>query len=381
MIKLAKMSQNKKAIVSVTNDLYTDQRVHKVCLFLESQGFSVVLVGRKRKSSKELPLRSYQTKRFNLFFEKGAKFYAEYNFRLFWYLMFKKVDVLVANDLDTLLANYLASKFKPTSRLVYDSHEYFTEVPELIHRKKVKQIWEAIEGWIFPKLKTIYTVNNSIAKLYADKYQKEIKIVRNIAPRWESNNLKSKQELGIPENKKLIVLQGAGINIDRGAEEAVQAMKWVENAVLMIVGDGDVVHQLKKYVIDNQLDLKVLFFDKHPYNEMMNFTYYADLGLTLDKPTNINYRYSLPNKVFDYIQAETPILATNLIEISRIVEEFKVGEVINEFTPENLAFVLNSLLNDESRLTVFKENCSKAAKVLNWENEMQVLKEIYLSID
>ena len=375
------MSHNKKAIVSVTNDLYTDQRVHKVCLFLESQGFSVVLVGRKRKSSKELPLRSYQTKRFNLFFEKGAKFYAEYNFRLFWYLMFKKVDVLVANDLDTLLANYLASKFKPTSRLVYDSHEYFTEVPELIHRKKVKQIWEAIEGWIFPKLKTIYTVNNSIAKLYADKYQKEIKIVRNIAPRWESNNLKSKQELGIPENKKLIVLQGAGINIDRGAEEAVQAMKWVGNAVLMIVGDGDVVHQLKKYVIDNQLDLKVLFFDKRPYNEMMNFTYYADLGLTLDKPTNINYRYSLPNKVFDYIQAETPIVATNLIEISRIVEEFKVGEVINEFTPENLAFVLNSLLNDESRLTVFKENCSKAAKVLNWENEMQVLKEIYLSID
>ena len=375
------MSKQKKVVVSVTNDLYTDQRVHKVCLFLESQGFLVVLVGRQRKSSKVLPLRSYQTKRFNLFFDKGAKFYAEYNFRLFWYLIFKKVDVLVANDLDTLLANYVASKLKPTSRLVYDSHEYFTEVPELIHRKKVKQIWESIEGWIFPKLKTIYTVNNSIAKLYTDKYQKEIKIVRNIAPSWEPKSLKSKQELGIPENKKLIVLQGAGINIDRGAEEAVQAMKSLENAVLMIVGDGDVVHQLKKYVIDNQLDLKVLFFDKRPYNEMMNFTYYADLGLTLDKPTNINYRYSLPNKVFDYIQAETPIVATNLIEISRIVEEFKVGEVINEFTPENLAFVLNSLLNDESRLTVLKENCSKAAKVLNWENEIQVLKEIYLSID
>lgn len=375
------MSKQKRAIVSVTNDLYTDQRVHKVCLFLESQGFSVTLVGRKRNLSKELSFRTYTTKRFNLLFDKGAKFYAEYNFRLFWYLMFKKVDVLVANDLDTLLANYLASKFKPTTRLVYDSHEYFTEVPELIHRKKVKQIWEGIEGWIFPKLKTIYTVNDSISKLYSNKYQKEIKIVRNIAPRWESNNLKSKQELGIPENMKLIVLQGAGINIDRGAEEAVQAMKWVENAVLMIVGDGDVVHQLKKYVIDNQLDLKVLFFDKRPYHEMMNFTYYADLGLTLDKPTNINYRYSLPNKIFDYIQAGTPIIGTNLIEISKIVNEYGVGEIIHEFTPENLAFVLNSLLNDESRLTVLKENCSKAAKVLNWENEMQVLKEIYLSVD
>lgn len=375
------MTKQKKAIVSVTNDLYTDQRVHKVCLFLESQGFSVLLVGRKRKSSKVLEPRTYKTKRVNLFFDKGAKFYAEYNFRLFWYLIFRKVDVLVANDLDTLLANYSVSKFKPFSRLVYDSHEYFTEVPELIHRKKVKQIWETIEAWIFPKLKTIYTVNNSIAKLYADKYQKEIKVVRNISPTWEPNNLKSKQELGIPENKKLIILQGAGINIDRGAEEAVQAMKLVENTVLMIVGDGDVVFQLKTYVIDNQLDDKVLFFDKRPYNEMMNFTYYADLGLTLDKSTNINYRYSLPNKVFDYIQAETPIIGTNLIEISKILSEYGVGEIIEEFTPENLALLINSLLNNESKLTDLKVNCSKARKVLNWESEIETLKEIYSFID
>ena len=375
------MTKQKKAIVSVTNDLYTDQRVHKVCLFLESQGFSVILVGRKLKSSKILEPRTYKTKRFNLFFDKGAKFYAEYNFRLFWYLIFRKVDVLVANDLDTLLANYSVSKFKPFSRLVYDSHEYFTEVPELIHRKKVKQIWETIEAWIFPKLKTIYTVNSSIAKLYADKYQKEIKVVRNISPSWEPVNLKSKKELGIPENKNLIILQGAGINIDRGAEEAIQAMTLVENTVLMIVGDGDVVFQLKTYIIDNQLVDKVLFFDKRPYNEMMNFTYYADLGLTLDKPTNINYRYSLPNKVFDYIQAETPIIGTNLIEISKILSEYGVGEIIEEFTPENLALLINSIFSSESKLANLKANCSKARKVLNWESEIEILKEIYSSID
>ena len=174
------MAKQKKAIVSVTNDLYTDQRVHKVCLFLENQGYSVLLVGRNRKNSMPLSERTYRTTRLNLIFDKGAKFYAEYSIRLFFFLLFKRVDILVSNDLDTLLPNYATSKFKPLSKLVYDSHEYFTEVPELIHREKIKQIWEGIEAWIFPKLKTVYTVNNSIAKLYTEKYKKEVKVVRNI---------------------------------------------------------------------------------------------------------------------------------------------------------------------------------------------------------
>ena len=375
------MSKPKKAIVSVTNDLFTDQRVDKVCLFLVKQGYLVTLVGRKRSNSIELSERLYNTKRINLLFDKGALFYAEYNFRLFWFLFLKKADLLVSNDLDTLLANYAASKFKPFAKLVYDSHEYFTEVPELIHRKKIKQIWEGIEAWIFPKLKQIYTVNDSIAKLYAEKYKKEIKVVRNISNTWRPINIKSKKELGLPEDKKIIIIQGAGINIDRGAEEAVESMKKIENAVLIIVGDGDVVSQLKNYVSDNQLDSKVLFFDKRPYHEMMNYTFHADLGLTLDKPTNINYRFSLPNKVFDYIQAETPILSTDLVEIASILKKYEVGEIISDFKTSNLALKITSLLENEERLTELKLNCIKAKETLNWETETEILKEIYPEIE
>ncbi len=370
------MARSYRAIVSVTNDLYTDQSVHKVCLLLQSQGYSVTLVGRLRKNSLVLE-RPYATKRMKLFFDKGAKFYAEYNLRLFIFLLFHRSDLLVANDLDTLLANYTASKFKPASRLVYDSHEYFTEVPELIHRPKVKKFWEGIEASIFPKLKSVYTVNESIAKLYSDKYRKEIKVVRNISPLWNPVALKTKSELGIPEDKKLIIIQGAGINIDRGSEEAVEAMKWIENAVLMIVGDGDVVPDLKKYVLENQLSYKVLFFGKRSYAEMMNFTYFADLGLTLDKSTNLNYRYSLPNKVFDYIYTGTPVVATDLIEISAVIEKHNVGKIIHDFTPQNLAKLLTELLDDEVLLNELKSNCLKAKEIENWEKETEVLKQIY----
>lgn len=374
------MTRKKRAILSVTNDLYTDNRVNKICLFLEKQGYQVVLVGRKKKDSVQLSPRSYQTKRFKLAKEKGPLFYAGFNIRLFFYLLFHRADLFVSNDLDTLLANYAASKFKPNVRLVYDSHEYYTEVPELISRPKVQKFWEGIESWIFPKLTTIYTVNESIAKMYREKYKKEVLVVRNISPTWNGRNIPSKSELKIPENKFLIIIQGAGINIDRGAEEAVEAMRTIDNAVLMIVGDGDVVSQLRKNVIDYDLQEKVLFFGKRPYNEMMAFTYYSDIGLTLDKPTNINYRFSLPNKVFDYIHTGTPIICTDLVEIKQIVLKHTIGIVLNDFSPTSLATEIKYLQENPDILTQFKENCKKAAIIENWEHEVKILEEIYPKI-
>src|SRR5690554_8002629 len=89
----------KKIIVSVTNDLYTDQRVHKVCSFLHDNGYQVLLVGRKLKDSQPITDRHYSIKRFKLVFTRGALFYANYNMRLFWFLLFSKFDVLLSNDL------------------------------------------------------------------------------------------------------------------------------------------------------------------------------------------------------------------------------------------------------------------------------------------
>ena len=371
------MAKLKRAIVSVTNDLYTDNRVDKICIFLEKQGYYVLLVGRIRKNSNALPIRSYRTKRMKLIYEKGALFYAEYNLRLFLFLLFHRATLLVSNDLDTLLANYAASKFKPNATLVYDSHEYFTEVPELTSRPKIKKIWEGIEAWIFPKLQTIYTVNESIAQLYRDKYKKDVAVVRNISPTWEPQFLMTKEELGIPENKFVIIIQGAGINIDRGAEEAVEAMKHIKNAVLIIVGDGDVIPQLKLTVTDYDLNGKVLFFGKRPYSEMMNFTYLADVGLTLDKPTNLNYKFSLPNKVFDYIHAGTPIICTDLIEVSAIINKHSIGLILPELSAENLVEKITYLQQNASILQEMKSNCKKASLVENWEHESTFLENIY----
>jgi glycosyltransferase involved in cell wall biosynthesis len=370
------MSNQPRAIVSVTNDLYTDQRVHKVCTFLHEKGYDVLLIGRKKRTSTALPERGYKTKRMRLLFETGVLFYAFFNLRLFILLLFKRADVLVSNDLDTLLANYWASKFKRKVELVYDSHEYFTEVPELINRPRVQKVWLKIEQMIFPKLTKIYTVNDSIAKIYADLYFKDIKVVRNISPLWKNTAILDKKSLNIPENKRLLILQGAGINIDRGAEEMIEAMTQID-AVLMVVGDGDVVPQLKKRVEHLQLTEKVIFYGKKPYDKMMNYTYHAEIGLTLDKPTNMNYRLSLPNKVFDYMHAGTAVVATEIKEVVKIVRNYEIGEVLESLTTDQLAATINRILSDKDRLNTYQENCAKAAQVENWNNETKILNSIY----
>jgi glycosyltransferase involved in cell wall biosynthesis len=372
------IQKSPRVIVSVTNDLYTDQRVHKVCMFLMQQGYSVLLVGRMRKNS--LPLdRPYQTHRMKLWFDKGPMFYAGLSIRLFWFLLFRKPSILVSNDLDTLLPNFLISKLKRVT-LVYDTHEYFTEVPELVNRPKVQAIWEKIEGWIFPKLTQIYTVNHSIANRYEAKYGKKLAVVRNISPPWNASNLKSKAELGIPEDKFILIFQGAGINIDRGAEEAVLAMQQIENAVLLFVGDGDVIPTLKSMVANLHLEEKVQFVGKKPYSEMMNYTYHADLGLTLDKDTNLNYRFSLPNKVFDYMHTQTPILASDLVEVKKVVFENEIGMIISGHSPENIASEIQKIQANPSLLERWKTNCLAASLKENWEKETEVLAQIYPAV-
>ena len=173
----------------------TDQRVHKVCTTLHKMGYQVILVGRKQRKSMPLAKRDYTTKRMFLLFEKGPFFYLEFQKRLFWYLMFHKADVLVANDLDTLFPNYLISKIKKKN-LVYDSHELFCEVPELLANPFKRKIWKRLERWTFPKLKNVFTVNNSIAKIYSEEYQVDVKVVRNIPLLSNSKNVvnKSKEE-------------------------------------------------------------------------------------------------------------------------------------------------------------------------------------------
>jgi len=361
----------KTAIVCVTNDLSTDQRVNKTCMTLQKCGYWVIESGRLLPES--LPLeRSYFTLRTKLWFRTGPQFYAEFNIRLFLYLMTAKVDLIFANDLDTLPAAYMAAKLRG-KRLIYDTHEYFTETPELVSRPRTQAIWKMIEDYFFPKLTDILTVNASIAKLYGDKYNKVVKVSRNIPPTFKPERLKSRTELGLPLNKKILILQGTGINIQRGAEEICMAMQYIDNMALLIVGSGDVFPTLNKIIAEKGLQDKVIFKPKMPFTELRHYTMNSDLGMAIDKDTNLNYHFSLPNKLFDYIHSGIPTLSSGLIELKQIIDKYDIGYYIQSHDPEHIAQVIKDIFIDEKRYETVKENTAKAKVELCWEKEEEVL--------
>lgn len=371
------MKFKKKALVCVSNDLVTDNRVAKACLVLQELGYEIILVGRLRKNSPEMDVRTYNTRRFHLWFDHGALFYMHLNIRLFVFLLFRKANLIYSNDLDTLLPCYLVAKMKKKTKLIYDTHELFTEVPELISRPKIRNIWLAIEKRIFPKLSTVITVNESIAALYESKYEVPVNSIRNVPPLGQGHQeIQNRSALGIKDDAFILIIQGSGLNKDRGIEESILAMQTCLGCVLLLVGDGDVIPAAKEMVKNLKLEPRVKFISRRPYKELMKITRLADLGLLVDKNTSQNHELALPNKLFDYIHAETPILSSKLIEISKVVKKYDIGIFIEGTTPESISTAINNYKDNKTLQLKHKENCRNAALIENWEVEKEKLMNI-----
>lgn len=365
----------KRVILSVTEDLYTDQRMDKMSLFLHKKGFDVTLVGRCYGDSPALGPRPYKTKRLRLLFRKGFLFYAEYSIRLLLYLLFKKCDLLVSNDLDTLLPNYLVSKWRKKP-LVYDSHEYFCGELSVVSKPISYKVWHGIEKHCFPKLKTVITVSQSIVDQYEKEYGIRPHLVRNIPPATTFPVTATRKSLNMPDDKTVLIWQGAGLNEERGGEEIVEAMRQLPDCHLLIVGTGTVIPKLQTMVKNLHLEDRITFHPRQTPENLFNYTALSDIGLSLDKDVSANAHFSLPNKIFEYLKAGTPMVVSNLPERARIMEQYHVGIVADEVSPEAIVKSVRQL-SDPAFAAQCRENCKTAARELTWENEEKVLEQVY----
>lgn len=360
----------KRVIVLVSNDLSHDERVRKTCASLAQRNWTPYLVGRKLQTSVAMD-RPYPFKRISLPFNQGALFYASLNVRLFFFLLFKRADLIWANDLDTLLPAFLVSRLRGIP-LFYDSHEYFTEAAGLDGRSFQKKTWQLIEGFCFPKLKAVTTVNQSIAEIYTKKYHVEVKVLRNVPEFQEDFKVSSRASLGLDEKKYIAILQGAFLDVDRGTLEAVEAFKLLPDLFqLLLIGAGEEHEKAKKLVQEERLEKKIIIKDKLPYLQLKAYTAAADLGLTLDKGLYFNYLYSLPNKIFDYVHAGIPVLATDLPEVGRVVKEEGIGRCVPECEPQLIADTI--LQMEKEGKEKYRSALKKAQAKFYWQEEIKVV--------
>lgn len=364
--------KKRKVIITVSNNLVTDHRVSKMADYLTSRKFEVVITG--RNWPKVLAVDSYNptTFRFNLFFNKGFLFYLNLNLRIFWYLLTHKSDYYLAVDLDTLLACRLAGFIRRVP-VIFDSHEYFPEVPELRNRPFVKSVWKTIQDWTVPGVKGAITVSKGVADLYKSLYNKEFVIVRNIPSKGGAV-----YPIRLSSQTPIIYYQGA-LNVGRGLEEAIEAMTFLPNNYqLQIAGTGDIEDKLKQLVVELGLSERVKFLGMIPFSQLHDYASKAHVGLCLLQNMGFNYYYSLPNRLFDYPKMGLPIIATNFPDISNFVETYETGILMDDMKPIKLAGIIRSICEDLAYREKVGEKMLQAVEQLYWENEVLVLDTLFV---
>lgn len=360
----------KRIYFAVTNDLVFDQRMIRICTSLSKNGYQVTLVGRKHKSSHPLSTQPFRQVRLHSLFAKGKWMYAVFNLHLFFYLLFKKTDIICSIDLDTIIPCWLISKIKKIPR-VYDAHELFCEMKEVKSRPSVYRIWKRVERFAVPKFNLGYTVNQLIANEFKKMYGVQYAVIRNITV---LDTAPPKISLEPP----FILYQGA-VNEGRSFESLIPAFQWI-NTPLVICGDGNFMTETRKLVQRYRLENKVIFKGRVAPDELKHITPAATIGITLCDRTGLSTYYSLANRFFDYMHAGVPQLCVDYPVYREINEQYEVAVLISDLSPENIATHINALLNDPKRYERLRQNCFIAKQVFNWQNEEKRLIDFYKKI-
>jgi glycosyltransferase involved in cell wall biosynthesis len=338
----------------------------RICHSLAVGGYAVTLIGRRLPASVPLSVKRYSQKRLPCFFNQGRLFYAEYNLRLFFFLLFKRMDAICSVDLDTILAGLFLSRMKKVPR-VYDAHELFCEMKEVVTRRGVYRVWKRIEKFAVPKFAEGYTVSRPIAGQFREMYAVDYELIRNM-PVFENTALPEKKE-------KYILYQGA-VNEGRSFETLIPAIRDVD-AKLIICGDGNFMRQAKNIVAVHDLGERVIFTGMLSPVELRHYTLHAAIGITLFENKGLSNYYSLANRFFDYMHACIPQLCVDYPAYREINERFRVAVLLNDLSSEAIAESLNNLLDNDVLYQEIQQACSKARQIYNWQEEEKKLLAFY----
>jgi glycosyltransferase involved in cell wall biosynthesis len=361
-----------RIIITTSNNLVFDNRIHKVTVTLTGMGYDVLQTGRNHPKVNTKPSRPGTCILFNLPFRKGFLFYLTLNLYTLIYLIFKKFDMLWAVDMDTLPACRIAGMIR-RKPIIFDSHEFMSEVPELHNRPIVKKTWRLLEKTFIPGCNIRYTVSPGLIDLYKTRYGIHFKLLRNLP----LENDKRKTRVFVPDKSipPTIHYQGS-LNIGRGIEETIKAMQYLPGYKFVVVGKGDCDDELKKLVADLKLEKQVTFTGSVPFEELPNYHQNVMAGMCLLENKGLNYYHALPNRIFDYMQAGIPVITSNLPDIAGVVQKHQTGLLLSNLNPKDIASAIRHACENSAQRRLWQKSIPQATRKFTWENEAKALEVI-----
>lgn len=346
----------------VSNDIQFDQRMIRIATSLQKEGYHIILVGRQKKT-KTIPTYSFKTHLLSCYFSNGVLFYLEFNLRLFIYLCSRKRDVIYAVDFDTLPATFLYHMIyaKP---FVFDSHELFTEVPELQNHKIKKWIWEMVGKTIIPSATFSITVSESLAHYLSLKYGVKFVTIRNLPFK------KSIGSIDIAQRKinKWIYYQGM-LHRGRGIDFLIKSMVALPTWTLILVGDGDTSGELKTLSKELGLEKQVIFKGMIQPEDLNDIAKNAWIGINLLENNSLSYYYSLANKTFDYFQARLPAIHIDFPEYRLLASENESICLLDKMETADFVAIIKNIWENETQYKNMVLAAEQVAENYVWENE------------
>lgn len=350
----------------VSNDIQFDQRMIRIATSLQKEGYHIILVGRQKKT-KTIPTYSFKTHLLDCYFSNGVLFYLEFNLRLFIYLCSRKRDVIYAVDFDTLPATFLYHMIysKP---FVFDSHELYTEVPELQNHKIKKWIWEMVGKTAIPSATFSMTVSESLAHYLSLKYGVNFVTIRNLPFKKSIGSIDIAQR----RNNKWIYYQGM-LHQGRGIDFLIKSMVELPTWTLILAGEGDTSGELKTLSKKLGLEKQVIFKGMIQPEDLIDIAKYAWIGINLLEDNSLSYYYSLANKTFDYFQARLPAIHIDFPEYRLMASENESICLLDKMETADFVTIIKNIWENENQYKNMVFAAEQAAENYVWENEEKKL--------
>ncbi len=296
----------------------------------------------------------------------------------------ERFDIYHAHDLNTLPVAWLGAR-RDKARLVYDSHELYVERNRL---KEAPFFWKralrCIEGFLVRRCDAVYTVNKSLAQEMARRYKiDEPGVIMNAPESFAKkedakDNTQLRQALSIRPEYKILLYVGS-ITFNRGLEALVKSMVHLPDCYLVLMGYGSdaMKESLQTLAGEQGVADRFAFYGPVPTDQVIHYASSADLGVAPIANACMSYYFCSPNKLFEYMNAGLPVIASDFPELEKTVLGHAIGYTFDPEDPEDIAKAARAILDDPDKAREMHDNALHAATLYNWGNESQKLLGIY----